>query len=299
VPRPRDPGVARDEMHALVARDSAAGPRGAGLRGMRKLAGHRPAPGKLPARLGGAAGTMAPALLRLLLWTQLALLLTLPTATGIVSQCSACEAVAEVLQKRIDEESDLRSLDVDLKGRIDPNGKRIGKRIPYKLSEMRVFDLLEDLCRDVKEGYQLTPRKPKTWASTAWMEEPKRNAWKSDAKLQHQHTQIGSYCDQLLDEHDEALTAALQAAAADDDEVPVPQLLCRQVAKQCAKADKKAKREAAAADAGASGASDADSSGTGQHAPHPDYAGLYSDGHLLPAGHKHTKKKAKKAKADL
>eukprot|EP01043_Picozoa_sp_COSAG02_P090528 COSAG02_NODE_27364_length_611_cov_1.248047_1_plen_85_part_10 len=75
--------------------------------------------------------------------------LVLPPATAIVSQCSACEAVAEVLQKRIDAESDLRSLDVDLKGRIDPNGKRIGKRIPYKLSEMRVFDLLEDLCGDV------------------------------------------------------------------------------------------------------------------------------------------------------
>ena len=98
-----------------------------------------------------------------LLVALLAACLLLP-ATAIVSQCSACEAVAEVLQKRLDDESDLRSLDVDLKGRIDPNGKRIGKRIPYKLSEMRVFDLLEGLCIDVKDGYQLTPRKPKKWA---------------------------------------------------------------------------------------------------------------------------------------
>ena len=206
----------------------------------------------------------------------------LQPVTPIVSQCTACEAVAEVLQKRIDAESDLRSLDVDLKGRIDPSGKRIGKRIPYKLSEMRVFDLLEDLCSDVKDGYQLTPRKPKTWASTAWMEETKRTAWKRDAKLQHQHTQIGNYCDQLLDEHDEDLTSALQAAAADEDEVVVKQLLCRKVTKECAKADKKAKKAAA----GASGGE------TKSELPvHPDYASLYSDGHLLPAGHKHTRPK--------
>lgn len=208
--------------------------------------------------------------------------LPLPTK-GIVSQCSACEAVAEVLQKRIDAESDLRSLDVDLKGRIDPTGKRIGKRIPYKLSELRVFDLLEDLCSDVKAGYQLTPRKPKTWASTAWMDEAKRTAWNTDARLQHQHTQIGNYCDQLLDENDEALTVALQAAAADDAAVIVKQLLCRQVTKQCAKADQKAKKAASASESG----------GTAEpkQAVHPDYAGLYSDGHQLPAGHKHTQPK--------
>ena len=212
--------------------------------------------------------------------------LVLPQTTAIVSQCSACEAVAEVLQKRIDAESDLRSLDVDLKGRIDPDGKRIGKRIPYKLSEMRVFDLLEDLCGDVKDGYQLTPRKPKTWASTAWMEEAKRNAWKKDARLQHQHTQIGNYCDQLLDENDEDLTVALQDAAKDEVEVVAKQLLCRRVTKECAKADKKAKKAADAAAAEAGG-----SSAKPEQPVHPDYAGLYSDGHMLPAGHKHTRPK--------
>jgi hypothetical protein len=212
--------------------------------------------------------------------------LVLPPATAIVSQCSACEAVAEVLQKRIDAESDLRSLDVDLKGRIDPNGKRIGKRIPYKLSEMRVFDLLEDLCGDVKDGYQLTPRKPKTWASTAWMDKTKQNAWKNDARLQHQHTQIGSYCDQLLDENDEDLTVALQAAAADEDGVAAKQLLCRHVTEECAKADKKAKKAAAAA-AGARTGGNAKP----EQPVHPDYSSLYSDGHMLPAGHKHTRPK--------
>ena len=156
----------------------------------------------------------------------------LPRGAGIVSQCSACEAVAEALQKRMDSESQLRSLDINLEGRIDPEGKRIGKRIPYRLSEMRVFDLLENLCDDVKEGFQLTPRKPKTWASTAWMEQPKRDAWKSDPRLRDQHTQLGSYCDVLMDEHDEDLTTALQvaAAAADGDatETVVAQVLCRQ-----------------------------------------------------------------------
>lgn len=220
-----------------------------------------------------------------LLVALLAACLLLP-ATAIVSQCSACEAVAEVLQKRLDDESDLRSLDVDLKGRIDPNGKRIGKRIPYKLSEMRVFDLLEGLCGDVKDGYQLTPRKPKKWASTGWMEAPKRNAWKGDARLQHQHTQIGNYCDQLLDEHDEGLTVALQAAAAEQEVVAAKQLLCRHVTKECAKADKKAQKAAAAATEAKTG-----ETAKSMQPVHPDYAGLYSDGHLLPTGHKHARPK--------
>ena len=116
-------------------------------------------------------------------------------------------------------EGELRSLDIDLEGRIDPSGQRIGKRIPYKLSELRIQELLEggggwvsSVCEDVEKGYQLTPRKPKQWASTAWMEPEKRDAWKSDARLGSQHRQLRSYCDMLLDDHDESLTAALQVS---------------------------------------------------------------------------------------
>jgi hypothetical protein len=107
-------------------------------------------------------------------------------AEGIVSRCSACEAVAAEIQAKLDAESELRTLDIDLEGRIGPDGKRKGKRIEYRLSEVRVFELLEGVCEGVQSGYALTPKKPKRWASTAWMSAERRDKWRRDQKLASQ-----------------------------------------------------------------------------------------------------------------
>lgn len=103
-----------------------------------------------------------------------------------MSRCSACEAVAAEIQAKLDAESELRTLDIDLEGRIGPDGKRKGKRIEYRLSEVRVFELLEGVCEGVQSGYALTPKKPKRWASTAWMSAERRDKWRRDQKLASQ-----------------------------------------------------------------------------------------------------------------
>ena len=74
--------------------------------------------------------------------------------------------MAAELAVRLEAESELRPLDIDLEGRIGPDGRRKGKRIAYRLSETRAFELMESLCEDVQQGYQLTPKKPKKYAKT-------------------------------------------------------------------------------------------------------------------------------------
>ena len=81
----------------------------------------------------------------------------LAAVDGMVSQCSACEAVAAELEARVTAEAEkgLRSLDIDMMGRINPQGERIGKKIPYRVSELRAFELIEGLCSEVGQAYQL------------------------------------------------------------------------------------------------------------------------------------------------
>uniref|UniRef100_A0A061RDE6 Protein canopy 1-like n=1 Tax=Tetraselmis sp. GSL018 TaxID=582737 RepID=A0A061RDE6_9CHLO len=65
--------------------------------------------------------------------------ITEPTV-AVEFKCSACEAVASELQSRLNKEVPRNHL--DMRHRLDGNGNRYGKMIPYKESELRVHDLL-------------------------------------------------------------------------------------------------------------------------------------------------------------
>ena len=253
------------------------------------------------------------------------LLLAAVPALPIVSRCTACEAVAAEIEGKLDGESELRSLDVNLQGRIGPSGQRMGKRIPYKLSEifsslnlnllnhasrilphaltfcrcvlflvaegeLRVMELLDGLCEEVKENYQLTPRKPKKWARTDWMQADLRDKWKSDAKLTSQRNQLRNYCDDIMGEHDEEIVKALQSMASQDtDTLPPSQWLCRSVTTDCARYDAKAEKSGSA---GGSNIGQDATVGEMRDVPvHPDYKNLYSDDYMLPSHHKHARTK--------
>ncbi|KAF8055936.1 hypothetical protein HT031_006575 [Scenedesmus sp. PABB004] len=84
--------------------------------------------------------------------------------SAIEAPCSACEAVAPCrraahtaerrraqgeLQRRLDAE--LPRTKLDMRHRLDKDGKRYGKIIEYRLSEMRANDLLDGLCDDMDD----------------------------------------------------------------------------------------------------------------------------------------------------
>lgn len=74
-------------------------------------------------------------------------------ASAIDGKCSACVAVASSLQAAL--ELERPRVHVDMRGRLDSKGKRYGKLIEYKVSELRFVELLEGLCDAVGEKYGL------------------------------------------------------------------------------------------------------------------------------------------------
>lgn len=69
------------------------------------------------------------------------------TVWAIDAECSACEAVAFELQRRLDAEFPRTHL--DMRHRLDKDGNRYGKVINYKVSEQRAVDLLDELCAEM------------------------------------------------------------------------------------------------------------------------------------------------------
>ncbi|KAF6261131.1 TLR4 regulator and MIR-interacting MSAP-domain-containing protein [Scenedesmus sp. NREL 46B-D3] len=65
-------------------------------------------------------------------------------ALAIEGECSACEAVAAELQRRL--ESEHKRAHLDMRHRLDKDGNRYGKILDYKVSEQRAVNLLDDLC---------------------------------------------------------------------------------------------------------------------------------------------------------
>ena len=79
-----------------------------------------------------------------------ALLVLLATASLLVApphaikhKCSACKAVGRELYRRMSEEDLSDKKDLDLRYGLDPNGKRKGRILPYKESELRATELID------------------------------------------------------------------------------------------------------------------------------------------------------------
>lgn len=66
--------------------------------------------------------------------------------------------------------------------------------------------------------------------------------------------------------------------------------LCKKVAKQCKKSTKEVEAKANAKKAKAKAKAEE------KEPAHPDFADRYSEGHMLPVGHKHTLPRAEKKK---
>ena len=63
---------------------------------------------------------------------------------AIDDKCAACRAVAGELEFELSKEKPRNHL--DMRHRLDSKGQRQGKLIDYRVSELRVVELLDDLC---------------------------------------------------------------------------------------------------------------------------------------------------------
>ncbi|GFH26453.1 uncharacterized protein LOC107419784 [Haematococcus lacustris] len=82
--------------------------------------------------------------------TLVALLaLTVAASKRIDAPCSACRAIAQELQERLDNEPVRNHL--DMRHRLDAQGNRQGRVIDYRMSELRAVELLDNLCTRMKQ----------------------------------------------------------------------------------------------------------------------------------------------------
>ncbi|KAJ6921070.1 protein seele-like [Populus alba x Populus x berolinensis] len=78
--------------------------------------------------------------------------LTFTVVSSIDDKCAACNAVAEEIENGLSNEKPRNHL--DLRHRLDSKGQRKGKVIDYRVSELRVVELLDGLC-DKMQDYTL------------------------------------------------------------------------------------------------------------------------------------------------
>lgn len=199
----------------------------------------------------------------------LLLLLSVPAAlagSSMRARCSACRAVADVLTQKLEEEVPRNHL--DMRHRLDKEGKRWGKVIDYKMSELRVIHLLEDLC-DGMSDYELVEANGTQTARWARSADLSANRSYNMHMRKEQRKELANYCHDVLERHEDELSHALRNGEVDTD--CASDFLCLTTAKHCdltlaqelaqadveaeakAEADAKAEAEAGAARAEAAG----------------------------------------------
>ncbi|KZV40848.1 hypothetical protein F511_29200 [Dorcoceras hygrometricum] len=71
------------------------------------------------------------------------------SVAGIDDKCAACNAIAEELELGLLKEKPRNHL--DMRHRLDSKGQREGKLIDYRVSELRVVELLDGLCEKMQD----------------------------------------------------------------------------------------------------------------------------------------------------
>jgi len=146
-------------------------------------------------------------------------------ARAIEGKCSACRAVGKSLARALRE--DAESADqkvVDMRGRLDSRGKRYGKRISYKMSELRFVELLESVCDNVGE-YQFHEE------TSRWRIPPNPVKKIRKERGKQMKKEIIGYCHRVIEESEETLQSAVYAEKIHD--ANVEEFLCRNVSATC------------------------------------------------------------------
>ncbi|XP_044511285.1 uncharacterized protein LOC123229498 isoform X1 [Mangifera indica] len=147
-------------------------------------------------------------------------------AVSIEEKCGACIAVAEELELGILTEKPRNHL--DMRHRLDSKGQRVGKVIDYRVSELRVVELLEGLC-DKMLDYTLEK------VDSTRREWLKVDHWdnltisKQEAKAYAKD--ISSYCGRLLEETEDELAELIKKGSIQAGDVN--KVLCQDLSKQC------------------------------------------------------------------
>ncbi|KAF7077274.1 hypothetical protein CFC21_081843 [Triticum aestivum] len=149
------------------------------------------------------------------------------SASAIGDKCAACKAVASELEIGISSEKPRNHL--DLRNRLNSKGQREGKVIDYRVSELRIVELLDDLC-DKMQDYTLQKLES---GEKEWVKVPSWSSFQTDKKAAARaHSKnLSSYCGRLLEETEDELAEWIKTSSAES--ADVSQALCQDISKHC------------------------------------------------------------------
>uniref|UniRef100_A0A1D1XCZ0 Protein canopy-1 n=1 Tax=Anthurium amnicola TaxID=1678845 RepID=A0A1D1XCZ0_9ARAE len=156
-----------------------------------------------------------------------ALTTDLLSVVSIDDKCAACNAVAVELERGLSNEKPRNHL--DMRHRLDSKGQREGKIIDYKVSELRVVELLDGLCEKMQD-YTLKKSdsvkqewiKVEDWDNLEYVYKQEAHAYSKD---------ISSYCGRLLEETEDKLAELIKRGSVKAGEVS--KVLCQELSKHC------------------------------------------------------------------
>ncbi|GAB2215896.1 hypothetical protein Droror1_Dr00023658 [Drosera rotundifolia] len=150
-----------------------------------------------------------------------------PSAVGVVDdKCAACITIAEELERGLANEKPRNHL--DMRHRLDSKGQRQGKLIDYRVSELRVVELLDGLC-DKMQDYTLMKidsTKPQWVKVDDW-----DNITSNKQEARAYSKAISSYCGRLLEENEDELAESIKSGSVKPG--GVGKVLCEDLSKHC------------------------------------------------------------------
>ncbi|PRQ19320.1 uncharacterized protein LOC133743325 [Rosa rugosa] len=149
-------------------------------------------------------------------------------ASSIDDKCAACNAVAEELEWGLSKEKPRNHL--DMRHRLDSQGQRRGKVIDYRVSELRVVELLDGLC-DKMQDYTL--RKIDS-NRQEWIKVDNWDNLTTDKQEARAYSKdISTYCGRLLEETEDEIAELIKKGSLGVGDVS--KVLCQDLSKHCSK----------------------------------------------------------------
>ncbi|KAL7116444.1 hypothetical protein ACP275_03G005400 [Erythranthe tilingii] len=175
---------------------------------------------------------MANSILNLILIVSIAIFSN--STYAIDDKCSACNAIAEELERGLLREKPRNHL--DMRHRLDSKGQRQGKLIDYRVSDLRVVELLDGLCEKMQD-YTLdkVDSSRQTWIKVTNWDNLEIN--KQEARAYSKD--ISSFCGRLLEETEDELSELIKEGSVKVGEVN--KVLCQDLGRYCSQTSGKKK----------------------------------------------------------
>ncbi|PIN14664.1 hypothetical protein CDL12_12683 [Handroanthus impetiginosus] len=150
------------------------------------------------------------------------------SAYGIDDKCAACNAIAEELERGLLNEKPRNHL--DMRHRLDSKGQREGKLIDYRVSELRVVELLDGLCEKMQEyTLEKVDSSRRVWV--------KVNNWdnlRTDKQEARSYAKdISTFCGRLLEATEDQLSESIKKGFVKVGEVS--KVLCHDLGRYCSR----------------------------------------------------------------